>query len=102
MTVAIKQVCARCGGSFEPRRSTARYCSTACRMADHRAPRAPRRALSVTPGIGAPKVSVPRPATWLGPVSRPVPGAPSADLARRAACREQRMLAALKTERVAA
>jgi hypothetical protein len=28
--------CARCGGLFTPRRATARYCGTACRVAAHR------------------------------------------------------------------
>ena len=31
------QSCAHCGTSFEPKRSTARYCSTRCRVAAHRA-----------------------------------------------------------------
>lgn len=29
--------CAQCGSSFTPKRSTARFCSTACRVAAHRA-----------------------------------------------------------------
>jgi hypothetical protein len=31
------QLCERCGSVFEAKRSTARYCSTACRVAAHRA-----------------------------------------------------------------
>ena len=37
-------ICAACNTPFTPRRSTARYCSTACRMAAHR--------LSVTADAG--------------------------------------------------
>lgn len=32
--------CSHCGASFTPKRSTARFCSTACRVAAHRASRA--------------------------------------------------------------
>ena len=34
--VAVKGVCRQCGEEFPRRRTTARYCSTRCRMAAHR------------------------------------------------------------------
>jgi DNA-directed RNA polymerase subunit RPC12/RpoP len=34
--VPAKYACARCGAEFRPRRTTARYCSTRCRVAAHR------------------------------------------------------------------
>ena len=34
--------CAHCGATFTPKRSTAQFCSTACRVAAHRASRAAR------------------------------------------------------------
>jgi hypothetical protein len=78
-------LCARCGGTFEPRRLTARFCSTACRMAAH-------RALSVTPAIVTQKVSVTRSGACLGAVLRRLDAVPSADLTRRAVCPDDRLI----------
>jgi hypothetical protein len=77
--------CVRCGASFEPRRSTARFCSTACRMAAH-------RGLSVTPATITPKVSVARVSAATAPVSRHVYPAPSTDLTQRAFCPDDRLI----------
>lgn len=77
--------CARCGASFAPRRLTARYCSTACRMAAH-------RTLSVTPGIITPKVSVTRVSASLAPAGDTSWHAPSPDLTGRAACADDYLM----------
>jgi hypothetical protein len=35
-TLKVSATCAHCGTSFEPKRCSARYCSTKCRVAAHR------------------------------------------------------------------
>jgi hypothetical protein len=77
--------CVRCGASFEPRRSTARFCSTACRMAAH-------RGLSVTEATITPKVSVARVSAATVPVSGHVYSVPSSDLTSRAFCPDDRLI----------
>jgi hypothetical protein len=72
--------CARCGVSFEPQRSTAKFCSDACR-------KQASRALSVTSKVSVTGVSAP-----LASVLPHSYDVPSIDLTRRAACPDDYLL----------